>query len=896
MNRVDFHGMEKKWQQRWEKEGIFKVKENQNKRKYYVLEMYPYPSASFLHMGHVRNYTIGDAYARFKRLQGFNVLYPMGYDSFGLPAETAAKKQGIHPRKYTDDAIAKIMAYQKALGNSYDWDRVIASHEPEYYRWNQFFFLKLFEKGLAYRKKAPVNWCEKCQSVLANEEAEGGICWRCESEVVKKDMEQWFLKITAYADRLLGDLKKIEWPDKIKAMQENWIGRSEGVDIHFRLEGGGKILPTFTTRCDTIYSVTFLGIAPEHPMIEELVKGTKHEKGAKEFVKRMEKQSIEDRVNEEKEKDGFFTGRYAINPVNGEKVPIYIANFALMYGSGIVMCDAHDKRDFRFARKYGIPLKFVISRDGKPADPKNFMDAFTDDGILFGSGKFSGMENMEALPKMADWLEQKGFGKKALNYKLRDWMISRQRYWGTPIPMVHCARCGVVPVPESQLPVLLPEKVDFKAAGNPLNSSKDFVNTKCPKCQGPAKRETDTMGGFMDSSWYFLRYCSPKATEFAFDRKAVKYWMPVDQYIGGAEHAVMHLLYARFFIKALRDMGYVDFDEPFRRLFNQGIVYKDGHKMSKSFGNVVTQEEIAERYGIDTARLFLLFVASPESQLEWSDQGVQGAYRFISKICRVVEDNLQKVSLEKYKVTGINDRMLEAKLNAAVENVSMQIESFQFNLAVSGIMELVNYLDGYAKGGGVNRGLFGTSVKVLVQMLSPFAPHIAEELWERIGMKGFVSMSTWPKAGKVDSGAMAIGGMLGNLGEDINHVLKLAGIKPSRICLFVAPRWKYELFSLVRKEMEGTRDAGRILKSVMDHEKLRPFGNEISRMVASLVSNPEKMPEVILSPEEEHDILIEMKGRLEKDYGCPVAVEFAEKSSSKKALQALPGKPGIEVL
>ena len=759
--KVDFSKIEKKWQKKWEEKKAFKTEEKSRKQKFYCLEMYPYPSASFLHVGHVRNYTIGDVIARFKRMQGFSVLYPMGYDSFGLPAETAAKKAGIHPKKYAEDSIKQIMKYQKALGNSYDWDRVIASHEPDYYKWNQYFFLKFLEKGLAYRKKAPVNWCPNCESVLANEEAESGKCWRCNNEVVKKDLEQWFFKITDYADKLLEDVKKLEWPERIKIMQENWIGKSDGVDINFPLENSKKVLSAFTTRCDTIFSVTFLAIAPESPLVDELVRGTKQEKAVRDFVKKIMKEQIEDRINEEKEKEGVFTGKYAINPATKEKIPIYVSNFAVMYGTGVVMCDAHDKRDFRFARKYNIPLKFVISKDGKPINPKDFDEAFTNDGLLFNSGKFSGIKNKEALSKMADWLENNKMGRKTINYKIRDWLISRQRYWGTPIPIIYCDKCGLVPVPEKELPVLLPEKVDFKAK-NALATNKEFINVKCPKCKGKGIRETDTMGGFVDSSWYFLRYCDNKNKKEAFDKKKVEYWMPVDQYIGGAEHAVMHLMYARFFTKALKDLGFVKINEPFKKLFNQGIVYKDGAKMSKSAGNVVYQTDISDKYGIDTARLFLMFVSSPDKQMEWSDAGVEGSFRIINRLINLKE-----------KVTNKASEKEESKINSAIKKVTSSIESFEYPKAIISITEAMD-----ACSSGISRKNYET----LLKLISPFCPHIAEELWSKLGNKSFISLESWPKAdeSKINLKLEEQEKAVDKLGDDILNIVKIIKEKQNK--------------------------------------------------------------------------------------------------------------------
>ncbi len=891
---VDFGRIERKWQERWEKAKIFRVTEKAGKKKFYVLEMYPYPSAAGLHMGHIRNYAMGDAYARFRRMQGFNVLYPMGYDAFGLPAENAAIESKIHPKKYTESAIAGIKKNQQALGLSYDWSREIATCYPEYYKWNQWFFLQMLKKGLAYRKEAPVNWCPKCETVLANEQVRDGRCWRCDTEVEEKLIEQWFLKTTEYADELLGDLEKLEgWPEKIKTMQRNWIGKSYGTDIHFKLEGTDRILPTFTTRCDTVFSVTFLAIAPEHPWIGEFVKGTKYEKGAKEFVKKMKKESLADRINEEKEKDGYFIGKYAINPVNNERIPVYIANFALMYGSGIVMCDAHDKRDFRFARKYDIPLKFVISKDGKPTDPKDFDEAYTDDGILFGSGPFNGMHNMEALPKMADWLEEKDFGKKTVNYKIRDWGISRQRYWGTPIPVVYCDRCGMVPVPEKDLPVLLPTNVKFTGHGNPLLSHRKFVEAKCPKCKGKARRETDTMDTFVDSSWYFLRYCDPKAKGM-FGRKSVRYWMPVDQYIGGAEHAVMHLLYARFFIKALRDIKLLNFGEPFTRLFNQGIVYKGGHKMSKSFGNVVTQEEISKKYGIDTARLFLLFLASPDSQLEWSDEGIMGTYRFIMRFWKMVNEGRKK-ELRAGKL-GTTDLRMQSRLHSTIKKVTESMEKFKFNITIGILMEFLNAIQKYSNDPKKpHKEVFAESLENLVVMFSPFAPHVCEEAWEMLGRKGFVSVHPWPKPDKkkirkdMELGEEMIGNTLG----DIQVVLKLAKIKkPSKISIYVSEGWKYAFFKNLAKLLEKTKDFREIMPKVTKGS-LRKHGKEIAKMLPKFIKLGQ-VPEAT-DQKTELKILHDSKELFGKEFGCEIEILKAEDSRSDKAGKASPGKPGIEI-
>ncbi len=812
MTEKDFNSIEKKWQKKWEEEKVFQVDERSKKKKYYVLEMYPYPSASFLHMGHVRNYTIGDVYARFKRLQGWNVLYPMGYDSFGLPAETAAKKEGIHPKKYAEAAIKKIMEYQKALGNSYDWSRTLASHDVDYYRWNQYFFLKFYEKGLAYRKKASVNWCETCQSVLANEEAEGGKCWRCGNEVVKKDLEQWFFKITEYADRLIKDLDKIQWPDKIKTMQRNWIGKSHGIEIDFEING--RKWKVFTTRPDTIYGVTFMVVSAQHPRLFDIV-SEKQKKEVEKFLKRIKsvKQEDMDKLERQKTgslansseysqvKEGVFAGSYAVNPLTKEKVPVYVGNFVVAdYASGMVMAvPGHDERDFQFAKKYKLPVKEVIR--GKNSNLKS--EAYIGEGILVNSGKFNGLKNEEAGKEISDYIEKSKIGKRTVNYKIRDWMISRQRYWGTPIPIVYCEKCGIVPVPEKDLPVLLPEKVDFKISGNPLSYDKEFLNVKCPKCGMQGRRETDTMGGFVDSSWYFLRFCDNKNKKLPFDKKKVDYWMPVNQYIGGAEHAVMHLMYARFFVKALKDLGIVKFDEPFSKLFNQGIVYKDGGKMSKSAGNVVYQTDISNKYGIDTARLFLMSVSSPDKQMEWNDEGVDGSFKFIRKTADYFDD---------VKI-GKADAKTESKLNKTIKVVTKQIEDFDYNLAIINIRALFNSLPKET-----SKHVLENSLK----LLSPFCPHIAEELWHKIGNKSFISLESWPVAeeGKIDESLEKQEKAVDMLIEDIGNILKILGTK-EKVFVYVIPK-EAEAYE---KEIEAIRRRTNLevrIFSVSDKNKYDP--------------------------------------------------------------------------
>lgn len=868
-----------KWQKKWEEAGIFKAVEDPKKRKCYVLEMYPYPSASFLHMGHVRNYTIGDVYARYKRMNGYNVLYPMGYDSFGLPAETAAKKEGVHPRAYTDKAIKKIMEYQKSLGNSYDWDRVIASHDIDYYRWNQYFFNKMYEKGLVYRKKAPVNWCETCQSTLANEEAEGGKCWRCDNEVVKKDLEQWFFKITAYADRLLDDLPKIDWPEKIKLMQTNWIGKSFGTEIDFKIND--ENWPVFTTRPDTLFGATFMVISAQHPRLMELA--TPEQKSElEEFQRRCQKVRTPEEI-EGLEKDGVFTGAYAINPANSEKIPVYAGNFVVAeYGCGMVMAvPAHDQRDFEFAKKYKIPIKIVIQPEDHELDAEKMSRAFVDEGTLINSGDFDGTPSADAKEGITKWLSEDGKARKVVNFKIRDWMISRQRYWGTPIPMIHCEKCGVVPVPYDELPVVLPENVDFKLVGNPLASCTEFVNVKCPKCSGEAKRDTDTIGGFMDSSWYFLRYCDNKSKDKPFDPAKAKYWMPVDQYIGGAEHAVMHLLYARFFIKALNDMGLVDFDEPFTHLFNQGIVYKDGAKMSKSKGNVVYQTDISDKYGIDTARLFLMFIAAPDKLMEWSDQGVEGAYRFLNKV----------ISLAEKERSASTDRLTASKLNRTIVAATENIENFQYNKGIISIMDFTNHLSGLEK-------VPEEALKTLALMLAPFTPHLSEEVWEQLGMEQFISLQSWPKADlkKIDDKLEAAEQAVEAVSGDITKVIGLAKISaPKEIKLIISPKWKYEFYKMLKTDLEVTRDMKMLMGKYMAEPSFSKYGGDISKIIPSVLKDPSRLPTVILSQEEEHKLLEDAASKIKEQFRAEVIIELVEKSKEQKANNGMPGKPAIVV-
>lgn len=751
----NFSEIEKKWQKKWEENKFFSVLKDDNKEKYYVLEMFPYPSGN-LHMGHVRNYSIGDVVARFKKMNGYNVLHPMGWDSFGLPAENAAIKRNIHPNEWTWSNIDNMRRQLKELGMGYDWDREVATCHPDYYKWTQWMFLQLYKNGLAYKKKSYVNWCPSCSTVLANEQVVNGACERCSSTVAKKDLEQWFFKITKYAQRLLDDIDKLKgWPDKVKTMQQNWIGRSEGVEVDFKVDGFDKSVRIYTTRPDTIFGVTYMVIAPEHSLVKELIKGTEQEKVCTEFIEKMQFLNEIDRTSTDVEKEGVFTGRYVINPLNGDKVPLYLANYVLAdYGTGVVMAvPAHDQRDFEFSKKYNLPIKVVIQPEGEELNAQEMTQAYEDVGYLVNSGQFDGVKSDEAIDKIIDYIEEKSFGERKINFKLRDWLISRQRFWGAPIPIIYCDDCGIVPVPDEDLPVILPVDVKFTGVGeSPLSSNEEFLKAKCPKCGKEGRREVDTMDTFVCSSWYFLRYCDPCNDKLPFDKESVDYWMPVDQYIGGVEHAILHLLYSRFFMKALYDMGYVTCDEPFKNLLTQGMVLKDGAKMSKSLGNVVSPEEIVEKFGADTARLFILFASPPEKDLEWSDQGVEGCYKFINRVWRIVNHFINVVKGD-YKVNPAEftkeDKDLWFVINNSVKRVTGDVGNrFNFNTAISAIMELVNAFYNYSdkvSDEKKNNGIIKAGIEKMILMLAPFIPHAAEELWHSIGKEGSVHEEKWPE-------------------------------------------------------------------------------------------------------------------------------------------------------
>lgn len=798
MREYNFKEVEQKWQEKWNSNTLFKTNDKvEGKENYYVLEMLPYPSGN-LHVGHARNYTIGDVIARYKKMKGYNILHPMGWDSFGLPAENAAIQHGAHPATWTKSNIENMRRQLKLMGLSYDWDREVATYTPEYYRWNQWIFKRMYDKGLVYKKKSTVNWCPDCQTVLANEQVEDGYCWRhSKTKVIQKDLEQWFFRITNYADELLTGHEELRegWPEKVLAMQKNWIGKSFGTEIVFTVAETGEKLPMFTTRIDTIHGVTYCVVAPEHPIIEEIIKVNP---SIKEAIHNMRNMDMIERTAEGKEKNGVFTGWHVINPVTGDKVQLWAADYVLMnYGTGAVMAvPAHDDRDFAFAKKYNLPRKVVINGYNKETKEEIIINAdemtaaMTEEGVMTNSGEFNGMNSKEALEKIADYVTAKGVGEKTVKYRLKDWGISRQRYWGTPIPVLYCEKCGMVMEKDENLPVMLPEDVEFTGNGNPIETSEKYKHAVCPVCGGPARRETDTMDTFVDSSWYFLRYCDPKNIELPFGSEAVNAWTPVNQYIGGVEHAVMHLLYARFFTKVLRDLGLLKANEPFKRLLTQGMVLGPSYysekenrflfahevrtagdkaysietgeelvikveKMSKSKNNGVDPEVMIKKYGADTTRLFIMFTAPPEKELEWNENGLAGAARFLNRVWRVVLENVEMIKDEKidYSKLSKEDKALVRKLHQTIKRVTEAIEdNYHFNTSIAGNMELINDVYdfrnnvlGTEKESTESQKVFGEVLRNIVIMLSPFIPHFCDELWEAMGEEGFLFNASWPE-------------------------------------------------------------------------------------------------------------------------------------------------------
>ena len=810
--------IEKKWQKIWEEDSVYATELDRSKPEYYVLEMFPYPSGN-LHMGHVRNYSIGDVIARYKAMQGFNVLHPMGFDAFGMPAENAAIKHGINPSDWTYSNMENMKRQQREMGLSYDWNREVATCRPEYYRWTQWLFEIFYEKGLAYKKKASVNWCNECNTVLANEQVVDGHCWRCDSEVVKKDLEQWFFKITDYADVLLEDLKDLDgWPDRVKTMQENWIGRSEGAEFSFDVPDFNEKIPVYTTCPHTVFGVSYVVLAAEHPLVEKLIKGQKNEAAIRTFIDRVRNLTELERTSSESEKEGVFTGAYAVNPFNGERVPIWITNYVLYeYGTGAVMgVPTHDERDWMFAGKYNLSKKIVINNPAGTLCLEEMENAYIEPGILVDSGEFTGMSSEEAKSAIISWIEARGIGSKRVNYRLRDWLVSRQRYWGAPIPVIYCPDCGEVLVPKEELPVRLPDNVNFKAGSvSPLAQSEEFVHCTCPKCGGPARRETDTMDTFICSSWYYMRYTDPHNEKEPFSAEKVNYWMPVDQYIGGIEHAILHLLYSRFFTKVLKDAGLVNFNEPFKNLLTQGMVIKDGSKMSKSKGNVVSPEEIISKYGADTARLFILFAAPPERDLEWSDQGVEGSYRFLNRVWRIVTNFATQVEAGAVEQSVAEltkeEKQLRRVLHLTIRKVTEDIgERFNFNTAISAIMELVNEFYTFKDQQTVNNGLIREVVMALIKLLAPFAPHMTEELWHTIIKEGSVHKAAWPEC---DAAAMVL--------DEVEIVLQINGKVRDKIVVAAAlGREELETAALEQPRVQALLEGRQIVKVICVPKKL----------------------------------------------------------------------------
>ena len=925
------------WQKKWEEAKIFEVEKDSSKKKFYCLEMYPYPSGK-MHMGHLRNYTIGDTLARYKRMEGFNVLYPMGYDSFGLPAEIAAIKQGTHPEITTRKNIASIKENQKRIGYSYDWRREVSSIEKDYYRWNQWIFLKMYEKGLAYRKESLVNWCPGCTSVLANEQVINGKCWRCSSDVNPKFLSQWFYKIREYADELLQGLDDLQWPEKVKIMQRNWIGRSEGTVADFVVEGTDKILSIFTTRVDTIFGVTFMTMAAEHPWCKEFVKGSEYEKEYLEFYEDVMEQDRYKRMADETEKKGVFLGKYAINPLNGEKIPIYAGNFVIYgYGAGAVMAvPAHDQRDFEFAKKYSIPIKVVIQPfDGFVLEGEKMSRAFVEDGVLDKSDDFSGVENRVAIDRIADKLKEVGKGGKTTNYKIRDWLVSRQRYWGTPIPMIFCDECGVVPVPIDALPVELPQDAVFGKKGNPLEHSDSFMNVTCPKCGKAARRESDTMDTFVDSSWYFLKYTSPGLSEVPFNKEEVEYWGPVDQYIGGIEHAILHLLYARFFTKITRDFGLHNFDEPFNALLTQGMVNlphpycescnkflpksydKEGNwtgeytvetetcntcgskyalksaKMSKSLGNTISPQKIVDEFGADTARFFIMHAANPVKEMDWSDAGCSADHRIMMKIWDLIND----MPASTRDSTDVYDGYIRYRLHRMIKQVT---ELYKTMLIRDALNEIIGFSDVLRKYGEMvpNKQLYEQSQEILILMLAPIIPHMCEELWHLKEHEQYVSLSQWPSFDSqyINESIELQWQCYENVLDDVKNIQKLIKIEdPKEIQIIIADSWKNQFVVETLSMIKEGKNFGDLMKNAMSKPDLKRYGKQIKGFLGRISKNPGKFYVPFTNQEDEYIFFNENISLLENDLGTKVGITKELNSDNKKKSQALPGKPALSI-
>ena len=816
-----FREIEAKWQNVWEDNRTFYVDMEDPREKYYLLSMFPYPSG-VLHMGHISNYSIADAIARYKIMNGYKVLQPMGYDSFGMPAENFAIEHNSHPEITTHENIDKMRQQFKAVGFGYDWDREVITCDADYYMWNQWFFLKMFEMGLVYKKSSYVNWCPSCQTVLANEQAEGGICWRCNSRVEQKEIEQWFIKTTDYAEELLDHSKLGNWPQRVMTMQKNWIGKSFGTQIIFKMDEKDVEIPVFTTRPDTIFGCTYMVLAAEHPFIETFLVDNPHEKEIKDFINKILNEDKIERTAEDTEKIGMFTGKFAINPVNNEKIPIWIANYVVMdYGTGAVMCvPAHDQRDFEFANKYELPIRIVIQNPEKTLELNSMKEAYIDEGILVNSKPFDEMNNRKAIEKITEWMEEKGYGYKTVNYRLRDWGISRQRYWGTPIPIVYCKECGAVPVSEDDLPVRLPKNVAVgKTRKNPLLSVPEFLNTTCPKCGKPAQRETDTMDTFFDSSWYYARFCDANNNNVPFEKEKAEYWLPVDQYIGGIEHACMHLLYARFFHKFMRDIGLVTTDEPFTNLLTQGMVTKDGAKMSKSKGNTVDPQEYIDRFGSDTLRVFMLFASPPEKDVEWNDEGVKGAFRFLNRVWTLVTDkqtflkSLPNSYNENAQLTA-RAKKLRFSTHYTIKKVTEDIEDrMQFNTAIAAIMEHLNNISAFEcnnKSEQIVQAVFFEAVEALPKLLQPFAPHLSEEIWSMLGNQTSILETPWIQYNEKFL-----------VQDQVTYVIQINGKLRSKIIVELdTPKEEVEKIALADEKIQKYTEGKEIVKVIIIPKKL----------------------------------------------------------------------------
>ncbi len=923
MTEYNHQIIEKKWQERWEKDKIFEVRDDNSKEKYYVLEMYPYPSSD-LHMGHLRNYSIGDSFARFKRMKGFNVLYPMGYDSYGLPAENAAIDHGEDPEEWTNSNMASIQKQQKRIGLSYDWTRMIYSHDPNYYKWDQWFFLKMYEKGLAYRQESYVNWCPKCVTVLANEQVLSGKCWRCSSEVDQKFLTQWFLKIRDYAEELLDGLNTVDWPEKVKTMQRNWIGRSEGTIIKFPIVGEERTIDIFTTRPDTLYGVTFMVFAPEHPWVKKWVEGTNYESDFQNLYAETTKQNKFQRTDIDVEKKGIFIGKHAINPLTKEEIPIYIGNFVIYeYGAGAVMAvPGHDQRDFEFAKKYDIPIKVVIQPFEYELNAEKMTRAYEEDGTLVNSDEFDGMENRSAIKAISEKLASIDLGQETVNYKLRDWLISRQRYWGCPIPIIYCDSCEIVPVPYENLPVELPKDVKFTGKGNPLKTSESFVKTSCPKCGNQARRETDTMDTFVDSSWYFFRYCDPNEENLPYKKEIADYWMNVDQYVGGIEHSILHLMYARFFTRVARDLGLQSFNEPFQRLLTQGMVNKShpycstceafamkadmtsesckrcgtkyilkSVKMSKSYGNTIDPIGMMNKYGADAARFFILFGASPQSGLEWSDEGIGFAFKFIRNFFYLLTEPIQ---IEREEHT-LSDQLILFNLHKTIKLVSEYYENIALRDAINHIIQFTSELRKYKENSG-QKEVFNECVEKLLLLFHPIAPHVTEELWELKGKAGYVTLSPWPS---YDADILTQENefkwkLMNKIIDDIDSIRQATKIgKLNEITIIVADEWKFKFYAQLLELIEKSTNQGVITKELMKHEEYKIHSKFVVQTIKKVLNNIGKFSKVTLLAGEEFQFFEDITSIIERRYDCKVTVLLEKNSNETKAIQALPGKPAL---